>query len=197
MEKKLYRDESRKSIGGVCAGLAEYFDMDIAIVRALFLLTFIFMGTGFMAYIVLWIVIPKKNIGYFNPGVDYRVHPQQPYNPFDASGPTAAGAPFEAIPPKKSSSPAGVIIGMILICFGAIFLLHELDIFRFWHVAKAWPAILVIAGLAMMVSGQKKQPWEKEGWHNADAGQQAPTTDGPLTQEEKKDDSLNNTPPTI
>jgi len=82
MEKKLYRDERRKVIGGVCAGLADYFDIDIAIIRALFLLTFIFMGTGFMVYIVLWIVLPKKDYNYFNPGVDYRVPPQDPFNPF-------------------------------------------------------------------------------------------------------------------
>lgn len=197
MEKKLYRDESRKTIGGVCAGLAEYFDMDIAIVRALFLLTFIFLGTGLMAYIVLWIVIPKKGLGYYNPGVDYRVHSQQAYNPFEANKQATQGAPVDAIPPKKSSSPAGVVIGMILICFGAVFLFHELGIFRLWHFAKAWPVVLVVAGFAMMVSGQRKQPWEKEGWHNTEAEPQVTATDQPLNEEEKKDDNLNNTPPTI
>ena len=101
MEKKLYRDEYRKKIGGVCAGLAEYFDMDVAIIRALFVLTFIFMGTGFMAYIVLWIVIPNKGVGYFNPNVDYRVPPQQPFAPFDANRPASPGAAFEPVFPKK------------------------------------------------------------------------------------------------
>lgn len=101
MEKKLYRDERRKVIGGVCAGLAEYFDIDIAIIRALFLLTFIFMGTGLMVYVVLWIVLPKKYQQYFNPGVDYRVPPQDdPYNPFAAGVPPQQDMPF-GVPPKK------------------------------------------------------------------------------------------------
>ena len=86
MEKKLYRDEYRKKIGGVCAGLAEYFDIDVAVIRAMFLLTFIFMGTGLMAYVVLWIVLPKKGPAYFNSGVDYRMNPQQPYSPFENAG---------------------------------------------------------------------------------------------------------------
>lgn len=197
MEKKLYRDEYRKKIGGVCAGLAEYFDMDVAIIRALFVLTFIFMGTGFMAYIVLWIVIPNKGVGYFNPNVDYRVPPQQPFTPFDANRPASPGAPFEPVFPKKTSTPAGIIFGCILIFFGAVFLFHELGIFRFWHVARLWPAILVVGGLAMIASGQKRQPWEKEGWQNTTAEPEANTTEQPLNTEEKKDDNFNNTPPII
>jgi phage shock protein C len=77
-------------------------------------------------------------------------------------------------------------------------LLHELGLFRFWHVAKAWPVILVVGGLAMIVSGQKKQPWEKEGWQNTTAEPEAGNaTEQRLSTEEKKDDNFNNTPPTV
>src|ERR1700754_4257114 len=113
MEKKLYRDERRKVIGGVCAGLADYFDIDIAIIRALFLLTFIFMGTGFMVYLVLWIVLPKKDYNYFNPGVDYRVPPQEPFGPFGNVSPQP-GDPFVKAP-KKGVSNAGLVFGVLLI----------------------------------------------------------------------------------
>lgn len=198
MEKKLYRDEYRKKIGGVCAGLAEYFDMDVAIIRALFLLTFIFMGTGLAAYVVLWIVIPKRGVNFYNPNVDYRVPPEQPYSPFDSSGPVTPGAPFGAIPPKKSSSTAGVIIGCVLIFFGASFLLHELHVFYFWHMAKLWPVILIVVGLAVIVSGQKKEPWET-GFQNTTTDQDVKATDDTdtLNKEEKKDDNITDTPPTI
>lgn len=183
MEKKLYRDEHRKVIGGVCAGLADYFDIDIAIVRALFLLTFIFMGTGLMVYIVLWIVLPKKDYNFYNPGVDYRVPPQEPFNPFGNQ--PQQGNPFEGnVPKKKGASTAGLIIGVILIFIGASFLLHELHLFRFWHMGKLWPVILVVIGFAIMVSGQKKRPWERDNWQDT-ANQDTPN------KEEVKDDTLN------
>jgi phage shock protein C len=192
MEKKLYRDEHRKTIGGVCAGLAEYFDIDIAIVRALFLLTFIFMGTGLMVYIVLWIVLPKKGYNAFNPGVDYRVPPQDPYNSFGT--PPQPDNAFGYPSPKKETSRAGLIIGVVLIFIGASFLLHELRLFHYWHFGKLWPAVLVIIGFALMVSGKKQKPWEQElpnGGIKEDIKDDTFSKDDTIT----KDDNLKDTPP--
>ena len=56
--KKLMRSSRDKKIGGVCAGLADYFDLDATIVRVVWLLAIFFAGTGFLIYIVLWIVLP-------------------------------------------------------------------------------------------------------------------------------------------
>lgn len=46
-------------VAGVCAGLAEYFGLDIALVRAITALLIIFGGISLWVYIVLWIVIPS------------------------------------------------------------------------------------------------------------------------------------------
>src|SRR6187397_3397869 len=64
--KRLYRDSSDKFIGGVCSGIASYLNVDPAIVRILFaIITFGGFGLGFMAYIILWIVLPAKDVeGY-------------------------------------------------------------------------------------------------------------------------------------
>ena len=57
--KKLYRDYDNKGIAGVCAGLAQYFDVDVTIIRIVMLVA-LFTGTaGFWIYLVLWIAIPK------------------------------------------------------------------------------------------------------------------------------------------
>jgi phage shock protein C len=198
MEKRLYRDEFRKKIGGVCAGLAEYFEIDVAIVRALFIITFFAGGSSFLVYFVLWVVLPKRSVNFFNPGVDYRVQPDQaPFNPFDANRSANAEAPFTGIPQKKSSTPAAIIIGTGLILFGMLFLLHELGILYFWHVAKLWPIALVLGGLAMIVSGQKKQPWEKEGWQDTATEPDVTPANDTMNKEETKDDNITNTPPTI
>lgn len=56
--RKLYRDADNKSIAGVCSGLATYLDLDVALVRVLMLVAFIFGSAGFWIYIILWIVMP-------------------------------------------------------------------------------------------------------------------------------------------
>ncbi|MDD3722189.1 MAG: PspC domain-containing protein [Lutibacter sp.] len=57
--KKLFRDSDDKFLGGVCAGLAHYFGMDVIWMRLLWLVLFFFFGTGFLIYILLWILIPQ------------------------------------------------------------------------------------------------------------------------------------------
>ncbi len=56
--KKLYRDENHKLLGGVCSGIANHFDIDIVIVRIIFLILF---GICFVPYIILWIVVPSSS----------------------------------------------------------------------------------------------------------------------------------------
>lgn len=59
--KKLLRSNDRW-IAGICGGFAEYFDLDPAIVRLIYLLLTLFGGgfPGLTIYIVLWIVMPKE-----------------------------------------------------------------------------------------------------------------------------------------
>ncbi|MFM7912456.1 MAG: PspC domain-containing protein, partial [Bacteroidota bacterium] len=57
--KRLFRDPSRRVIGGVSAGLAAYFGLDLALVRIVMLLLGLFTGIGIFAYFILWVVVPK------------------------------------------------------------------------------------------------------------------------------------------
>lgn len=57
--KKLFRDADDKFLGGVCSGMAHYFGMDVIWMRLLWLVLFFFFGTGFLVYILLWILIPQ------------------------------------------------------------------------------------------------------------------------------------------
>jgi phage shock protein C len=56
-DKKLIRKEGK--IFGVCAGLAEYLDIDVTIIRIAFVFSVLFAGVGLIPYIVLAIVMPK------------------------------------------------------------------------------------------------------------------------------------------
>ncbi|HEX3048411.1 MAG TPA: PspC domain-containing protein [Bacillota bacterium] len=57
--KRLYRSVHNRKIGGVAGGLAEYFDIDPTLVRLLWVIAFFVFGTGFLAYLIAWIVIPE------------------------------------------------------------------------------------------------------------------------------------------
>jgi phage shock protein PspC (stress-responsive transcriptional regulator) len=57
--KKLYRDVDNKYIGGVCAGLEHYLGFDVLWIRLIFIVLGIFTGFGFIAYILLWILVPE------------------------------------------------------------------------------------------------------------------------------------------
>jgi phage shock protein PspC (stress-responsive transcriptional regulator) len=61
--KRLYRDTNDKMIAGVCSGIAVYLGVDPAIVRILFaIISFGGFGLGFLAYIILWIVLPPRDL---------------------------------------------------------------------------------------------------------------------------------------
>lgn len=59
--KHLYRDIDEAKIAGICAGLSNYFNIDVIIIRIIFLLFLFIGGFGFPLYIILWIVIPKAD----------------------------------------------------------------------------------------------------------------------------------------
>jgi phage shock protein C len=56
--RKLYRSRSQRMLGGVCGGLAEYFNVDATLIRVLFLVLAVFGGTGLVIYVVMWLIVP-------------------------------------------------------------------------------------------------------------------------------------------
>lgn len=59
--KRLYKSDTDVMIGGVCGGLAEYFNIDPSVVRLVFALLGVTAGSGFMVYLLLWAILPTKN----------------------------------------------------------------------------------------------------------------------------------------
>lgn len=58
--KRIFRDPEDKILGGVCSGLSSYFGINDPIwLRIIFLLLFFAAGTGFLFYLIMWIIIPK------------------------------------------------------------------------------------------------------------------------------------------
>jgi phage shock protein C len=57
---RFYRDPDAGKVGGVCAGLAEYFGFDLTLTRVMTVIAMLFFPTVFVAYIVLWFLMPTK-----------------------------------------------------------------------------------------------------------------------------------------
>jgi phage shock protein C len=60
--KKLYRSQSNVMLGGVCAGLGDYLDLDPTIVRLIFVVMFLTATFGFWLYLIMWIIVPPEPV---------------------------------------------------------------------------------------------------------------------------------------
>ncbi|HPT13932.1 MAG TPA: PspC domain-containing protein [Bacteroidales bacterium] len=154
---RLYRSKTSRVFGGVCGGLAEYFDVDPIIIRLLFLIIAFAGGGGILVYIILWIAIPEK-----------------PFVPFDASytsggeatpGETTESSqpdPGQPFVPEKSNQPGrgGLIGGLILITLGCIFLADRFIPNINFH--DLWPLILVMIGAVLIVTNFTDRKQDKK-----------------------------------
>jgi phage shock protein C len=58
--QRLVRPRKGRKIAGVCLGFAEYFDVDVSLVRVIWVLCSIFALTGVIAYAAAWIIMPEE-----------------------------------------------------------------------------------------------------------------------------------------
>ena len=60
MKKRLYRSGKERILGGVCGGIAEYFNIDPTIVRLLWILFCFAWGAGILFYFIAWFIMPRN-----------------------------------------------------------------------------------------------------------------------------------------
>ena len=123
-QTRLMRSETDKMIAGVCGGLAAYLGVDPVLVRLAFVILLLASGVGLGIYVILWLVIPTPS----------RMNPEIRIMSSD----------FEEDPStyKTRFSPAATV-GVILILFGAFFLLSQIG----GMPNFLWPLVLIAAGL--------------------------------------------------
>ena len=114
-----------KVIGGVCSGLANYFDIDVSLVRVLFAIMFLCASAGFWLYIILWIVMPAGN--GFQPTAE------------------TIDAVMNDASPNPQINKGSLVVGLILIGLGAFGLIHRFVPAFNWQMV--WPIILIVLGL--------------------------------------------------
>lgn len=69
-ERTLYRDTDDQKIGGVCSGLARYFDLDPLLVRVAFVAALVFSGVSLVAYVLLWWLVDPAPSGHWTQTAD-------------------------------------------------------------------------------------------------------------------------------
>jgi phage shock protein C len=58
--KKLYLSATDRKIGGVCGGIAEYLGVDSTLVRVVWIILALIGGSGVLAYLIAWLLIPRR-----------------------------------------------------------------------------------------------------------------------------------------
>ena len=143
--KKLYRSRRDKVIGGVAGGLANYFEIDVVIIRLLFVLLVLAGGGGVIGYLILWIVVPMEP--YFTPYTEQKPGPKP--NPGAEPGneqqSESANSDTSGQPHAERKNNSGVVAGIILIVLGMVFLTHQMV--PWFHLHYFWPILLIVGGI--------------------------------------------------
>ncbi len=147
MARKIYRNEKEKVIGGVCAGLADYFDIDVVIIRVIFIATALVWGSSILLYIVLWIAMPTQP----------RQELKEPATEEQSGTHHSFSVPNEAIELRKKKFREILAIILILIGISA-----TLDNFLYWFSGKYWlPLILITIGIILLLYPASKAKEQK------------------------------------
>ena len=64
MNRQLYKSNENKMVDGVCGGIAEYFNVEPTLIRLAWVLFCFMGGSGFLAYIIAAIIVPRRPEGY-------------------------------------------------------------------------------------------------------------------------------------
>ncbi|MGA7838773.1 MAG: PspC domain-containing protein [Ignavibacteriaceae bacterium] len=140
MKKKWYRSRKDKMIGGVCGGIGEYFDIDPTLIRILFVVG-LFMAAGFLAYIVLWIVVPEK------PLIPVSSNNTETTGEAGTGTGTAQDETQQTTDvPKRNRSG---IFGGIMVILGVLLLI---DNFVTFHAF--WPLVLILIGVGILLKNR-------------------------------------------
>jgi phage shock protein C len=147
VKRSLYRLPRQGKIAGVCAGLADYFDFDVTLIRVIFVVgIFITGGAAILLYIILAIILPVDD------GSTVKAHA--------AVNDEEIGKKIHNLGREMSSNGSINRIrnyfGVGLVIFGAWLLLAQ--IFPQWGIFRwefIWPVILIAIGLFIVFKGVK------------------------------------------
>ena len=173
--RRLYRSRRDRQLAGVAGGMAEYLEIDPTVVRILWILSIFLGGFGILLYIIMAFIVPLDPRGMPGPGGGSWQAPGPSGTSPDGRGadadagpdgtatsmwtaPDGTATPYWTAPDQRSDARGGrggLIIGVMLIVFGAIALANIL--LPGWALGVALgPAFLVALGIALLVGSARR-----------------------------------------
>ena len=162
--ERLYRSQKNRVIGGVAGGLAEYFRVDVVVVRLLWVLSIFLGGGGIPVYIIAWIIVPDGQSVFAGPGGQVKgqkTNGSVKESPGDVGSEPPSGAEWKSADESEwhvGENDAGArrrrTAGLFLVGLGIIFLAYQLfgPLLRF-----TWPLLLVVLGIYLLVRERKER----------------------------------------
>jgi len=145
--KRLYKSRKNCVIDGVCGGIGEYLEVDPVLVRIVAVFFLFVGGSALIAYIVGIIIIPKAPVE--SGGAEETQQQEGTNSIMQRSG--------------DFGRAGGLIFGIILIAFGAHFLMRNIPFFQyyylqFWNIGwhYFWPSVLILIGLLVIFKGSRR-----------------------------------------
>jgi phage shock protein C len=126
-QSRLMRSETDRMIAGVCGGLADYLGVDPVLVRLAFVILLLASGIGLAIYAILWLIMPSSS----------RVQPEI----------KVMSEAFDDPAIHKTRFGPAATVGVLLILFGAFFLLSQIG----GLPGYIWPVILIAAGVYYLI----------------------------------------------
>ena len=142
MRERLYRSRQDRMIFGVAGGMAEWMDLDPAIVRLVWALLVLAGGVGLVLYVVAAIVVPEAPLGVVGGtggGTEGGATTE-----LTASGQVPGAQPAA----RRGAGNSGVVFGIVLVIVGAWFLIDR----YVENLDKSWiiPGLLIVIGIALV-----------------------------------------------
>jgi len=166
--KKLYRSRKNRIIAGVLGGLAEYLQVDVVLLRIIYLLLMFFGNFTFFTilYIIGWVIIPEQpKVSATLDGTSVEGYVEDVYSQYASSTAEEPGA--------EQHVSGKVVFGAILLVVGAVILFKNLSSYAIitiprWMMpyfelarALALPVLLIVIGLVLLISHNQTQRQSK------------------------------------
>jgi len=167
--RRLYRCNHDRKVAGVASGLAEYLDIDVSLIRILWIVSIFFGGLGLLLYIVMALVVPMEPYAGYQPGMVGEPVP-------GAVDPTTGEAvPGQATPAADwhGNVPAGhrhtsggvggggsglglTFLGIVLVLGGSLALLD--GVLPGWADGRfLWPAFILGLGVLLIATAMQRR----------------------------------------
>lgn len=147
LPENLHKSKTNKVFAGVCGGLAEYFRVDATLIRLAWALAVFVGGSGLIIYILAMIIMPDDPAYVSKTSGSATVQNE----PSPAAGETGQ-EPKPVYTEHNGDSKRRQILGLILVCIGAYFLLERW--FPFFNMHNWWPVIIILLGVFVLFKGK-------------------------------------------